>query len=264
MKNQRFRLVFIDAFAGAGISRVRTASQDDDYPLLDEEDADAQELFIQGSPLRALSLSRPFDHYRFVDMDPVRAARLEGLVSDFPGRDIKVRNQEANAAVQEIAEKFGAWDLRGVAFLDPYGAHLHWKTLEALAATGKFDVIINFPLDMAINRLIKRDGKSPERWQQQLDHCFGTSEWREAAYERSANLFGDTESKRPDASTRLLTLYTDRLKAIFGHVSRPSLVRNTRKTGLYYLIWASSNPRGLKIANHILDLGERVTKQTRR
>ena len=259
MKKQSFTLVYIDAFAGAGVSKVRSGATDDPLPtFLDEEDATAQEQFIEGSPLRALSLARPFDHYRFVDMDPLRALRLEGLKSQFPSHEsrIKVINREANEAVQEIASKFTSSNLRGVAFLDPYGAHLHWRTLEALGRTKKFDVIINFPLDMAINRLIKRDGNIPPTWVEQLDSCFGGDHWRDAAYERMEGFFGAEQAKRADCAQRLLTLYCDQLKQTFGHVSRPSLVRNTKGTGLYYLIWASGNHRGLGIANHILRMGE--------
>ena len=260
MKNQPFKLVFVDAFAGAGISRVRgPAAAAEDYPtFLDHTDEADQQQFILGSPMRALGLERPFDHYRFVEMDPNRASFLEDLKAEFPGREIKVRVDEANSVVQDIAQKFTASHWRGVAFLDPYGAHLHWATVAALARTGKFDVIINFPLDMAINRLVKRDGNIPLAWQDQLDLCFGCPDWREASYFEDQDLFGATEMKREDAASRLLALYMKRLKDAFGNVSQPSLIRNTRGSPLYYLIWASSNPRGKKIADHILGMGEKT------
>ncbi len=263
MKKQSFRLVFVDAFAGAGISKVRSSKGEEAPPtLLDDEDVVDQEQFIEGSPLRALGLERPFDHYRFIDMDPVRAARLEALKGEFPTLSprIKVINMEANQAVQAIAAKFTASDLRGVAFLDPYGAHLHWRTLEALGQTKKFDVIINFPVDMAINRLIKRDGDIPSSWSEQLDLCFGGDHWRGEAYEQTAGLFGAQQHKRNDCGDRLLALYRLQLERAFGYVSGASLVRNTRGVGLYYLIWASANARGLPIANHVLAMGEHPAK----
>lgn len=106
---------------------------------------------------------------------------------------------DANEVVQRIASKFEGWNLRGVAFLDPYGAHLHWRTIEVLAATRKFDVIINFPLDMAINRLLRIDAYIPPADRIQLDLCFGTADWFDAAYEVTGGLFGDQTSKRRDA-----------------------------------------------------------------
>jgi len=256
MKNQRFRLVYVDAFAGSGISRLRRAEDHYILPLFDEEDKEDQQQFITGSPVRALQINRPFDHYLFVEMDPQRVEQLSALKLDFKDQKILVMQGDGNEKVQHIANRFAAPDLRGVAFLDPYGAHLHWNTLDALAKTRKFDVIVNFPLAMAINRLVKNDGEIPANWCEQLDACFGCADWREAAFEDTKGLFGEERRKRADASERLLVLYRSRLKDIFGHVSRASLVRNTRGTPLYYLIWAGTNPRGLKPADHILRMGE--------
>lgn len=272
MKKQPFTLFYIDAFAGAGIARVRgtppvTSSDDatwflpDDLTVADEEEVAE---YIAGSPLRALGLSRRFDHYRFVDRDPERAEDLRQLADRFEGANLMVLTRDANEAVQDIASKFTNRLWRGVAFLDPYGPHLHWATLAALAATGKFDVILNFPLDMAINRLIKRDGNIPEAWAVQLDMCFGDHGWRDIAFEKSEDLFGAREDKHKDAADRLLQHYLVRLKGIFTAVSSPSLVRNTRGAPLYYLIWASSNGRGLPIAEHVLKQGEKVKPSNRR
>lgn len=260
MKHQQFKLVYVDAFAGAGVARVRSAADPGAPPgsLLGEEDVVAADEFILGSPRRALGLARPFDHYRFIDRDPRRAALLAGLQAEFSTLDVQVEGAEANASVQRIAAGFGQWNLRGVAFLDPYGAHLHWATLEALAATGKFDVILNFPLEMAINRLVPRDGDVPPNWLAQLDACFGTPDWFAEAYAVESNLLGECVVKRPDAARRLLQFYVRRLEALFGNTAGPSLVSNTRGVSLYHLIWAASNDRGKPIAKHILDLGSRV------
>lgn len=261
MKNQRFELVYVDAFAGAGIAKVRGSAEPADAPppaLLGEEDEAAAEEFILGSPRRALGLDRPFDNYHFIDLDPRRASVLGQLQAEFPNLDIRVESDEANAAVQRIAAGFGRWNLRGVAFLDPYGAHLHWATLEALAGTGKFDVIINLPMEMAINRLLPRDCGIRPSWRAQLDACFGTADWFEEAYAVETNLLGESVVKRPDAAKRLVEFYVRRVDALFGNSAGPSLVRNTRGNPLYHLIWAASNPTGKPIAKHILGLGERV------
>ena len=183
---------------------------------------------------------------------------LTQLAAPYSDCSVKVLAGDANATVQDIASKFTNRLWRGVAFLDPYNHHLHWKTLEALAATKKFDVILNFPLAMAINRLIKRDGDIPESTALELDLCFGCPEWREVAFGTTDDFFGEQSFKHKDAAERLLGLYHGRLQGIFESVSAPSLVRNTRGGPLYFLIWASSNARGLPIAEHILGLGEKV------
>jgi three-Cys-motif partner protein len=143
--------------------------------------------------------------------------------------------------------------------LDPYGAHLEWATLEALAETGTMEVVINFPLAMAINRLVTRSGNVPEKWADQLTACFGTNEWRNIAYSRDIDLFGNEITKKTgDVAKRLLDLYVARLKAIFPFVAKPRLIRNTRKSPLYYLIWAGPNRLGLTGAEYILRQGENV------
>lgn len=260
MKNQPFHLTYIDAFAGVGVSKVRRSEPEEAglYALIEEDDRDAADEFILGSPHRALGLERPFDHYHFVERDPRRVKLLGDLRGQYPRASINAVEDDANAAVQRIARSFTRWDQRGVAFLDPYGAHLHWKTLDALAATGKFDVIINFPLDMAINRFLKRDTQVEPYAKDQLDACFGVPDWYDESYLQEDGLFGKQVIKRPDARERLLKLYLARLKTTFGHVAGPSLVRNTVGGPLYHLLWASSNARGQGIAKHILDLGEAV------
>ena len=268
MSKQPFRTVFIDAFAGAGSYEIRGAHEpaDDNYEsLLDEDDLLIRKEFIEGSPRRALGLKRKFHSYRFVDLDPHRVGHLEALVAEYGVANARVVLGDANAEVQKIAAQFGSWDLRGFAFLDPYGAHLHWDTLRKLAETKKFDVIINCPIHMAIDRLVKRDGDISDRNAKQLDNFFGTREWYEVSYGTSEDLFGPgSQFKRADAASRQLNLYVQRLRGIFSHVSRPSLVRNSRGHPLYYLIWAGEHGRGAPIAEHILGLGSKVTVPRRK
>jgi len=268
MQKQQFKLIYIDAFAGAGWSRVRTAPAEAlglDLPI-DDDQAEAEEEFIAGSPVRALATGRGFDHYFFFDADPRRAALLEQLKRDHPQKDIRIKTGDANAGVQKLAAHFHKRPMaRGVAFLDPYGPHLHWATVQALAETRKVDVIINFPLAMAINRLIRRDNRIPETWTRLLDDCFGTHEWHDLAYRADQDLFGGANIRKDDATAaRLLELYHGRLRRAFGHVVTPSLIENTRGTPLYYLLWASSNGRGAPIAEHIMNLGSRVQIAGRR
>ncbi|WP_027443884.1 three-Cys-motif partner protein TcmP [Erythrobacter cryptus] len=265
MQNQRFNLIYIDAFAGAGWSRVRTAPAEAlglDLPI-DDDQAEAEEEFIAGSPVRALATGRGFDHYFFFDADPRRAALLEQLKRDHPQKDIRIKTGDANAGVQKLAAHFHKRPMaRGVAFLDPYGPHLHWATVQALAETRKVDVIINFPLAMAINRLITRDGQIRENWVQMLDACFGTHDWHSLAYEAKDDLFGsNTVRKSEAAAERLLALYHGRLAHAFGHTVKPSLVTNTKGNPLYYLLWASANMRGVAIASHIMAMGNSVNLQ---
>ncbi|HSF95589.1 MAG TPA: three-Cys-motif partner protein TcmP [Thermohalobaculum sp.] len=268
MQNQKFKLIYIDAFAGAGWSRVRSGSQDDawlDLPFDDEQVA-AEGEFIEGSPVRALTTGRGFDQYYFFDADPSRAELLHGLMSNYPDKEVHVEVGDANNGVQKLARRFHvSRNARGVAFLDPYGPNLHWETVQALADTGKVDVIINFPLAMAINRLITKNAEISEKCVQLLDECFGTHEWYDLAYEEPNGLFGPEPTRKSEATAeRLLALYHGRLKDAFGHVVSPSLVTNTRGAPLYYLMWAASHSRGAPIADHIMTLGRRIKPPKRK
>ena len=121
------------------------------------------------------------------------------------------------------------------------------------------EVVVNFPLAMAINRLIPIGGSIPENWRVQLTKCFGTDRWKEVAYESTPSLFGDDiNTKASDASIRLLRLYMERLRGLFPYVSSPRLICNTRNNPLYYLIWAGPNKLGLKGAEAILGQGKKI------
>lgn len=268
LKNKSFHLVYIDAFAGAGKSMIRNAwegADDQDLQLLDDKFLEAEAQFIEGSPRRALKLENSFSQLFFFDADPGRASLLRGLQSEFPGCRIDVRNGDANALIQDLVPQVAGRSTKGVAFLDPYGPHLHWRTLEALAATGSFEAIINFPLGMAINRLITRSGDIPRNWRSWLDNCFGGNEWEALAYSSEPNLFGETDRQKVnDAAKRLLDHYVGQLKDLFGHVASPMVVSNTRGVPIYYMLWAGPHPLGLKIAEHILSKGDRVGIPTKR
>lgn len=262
LKKQSFELVFIDAFAGAGKSRVRDSWEgidDEDLLLFDDEFVQAEAQYVEGSPKRALELENGFNKHYFFDTDPARAELLEALKGEYPSKDIRVKVGDANPLIQKLARELNHGGTRGVAFLDPYGPHLEWETVKALAETAKFEVIINFPLGMAINRMVTRSGNIPDNWRRDLDKCFGTNEWEKLVYDDQPNLFGDIDRhKVDDAASRLLGLYIDRLKGLFRHVAAPSVVRNTRGVAIYYMIWAGPHGLGYKIADHILKQGERV------
>ncbi len=263
LSKQRFKLVYIDAFAGAGKSRIRGAwenADESDLLLLDEKFRKEESEFVEGSPRRALSLARPFSEYFFFDADNVRAQLLKELQDEYPDRQINIGIGDGNSLVQALLPSIDGPNTRGVAFLDPYGPHLRWSTVQALGTTKRFEVIINFPLGMAINRLITRSGDIPNNWRADLNACFGGDEWEKLVYSENRDLFGDTDRQKVDnAAERLLEYYATRLKDVFGHVATPSVVRNTRGSPIYYILWAGPHPLGRKIADYILRLGDRVS-----
>jgi three-Cys-motif partner protein len=272
LKNQRHWLqgtIFIDAFAGPGLSRVRTKAKQVAAPdllavgaVLDEQEIE----YLKGSPRQALEIANPFDSYIFIDRNPDNAAELRALAKVYAGqRAIEVQEHDANSALRSILARNIDWrHHRAVVFLDPFGMQVPWGTIDSLARTGAIEVIINFPLGMAIQRLLTRSGEIPEGWRISLDSFSGSSEWRDLAYEEREDLFGVKRSKVADSGLRLLEWYRGRLKKSFGHVSTARLIKNTRGNPLYYLIWAGPNKKGLEGADYILSKGERVAVRVRR
>jgi three-Cys-motif partner protein len=260
--------IFVDAFAGPGLSRVRTKEKASEPPGLfgpDPESDKAETEFLKGSPRVALDITNPFTSYVFVERDPQRIAELNKLKADYGStRNIVVREGDANAALQAWLSSGIDWrHHRAVVFLDPFGMQVPWSTIGVLARTKAIEVIINFPLGMAIQRLLIKSGNIPPGWQMSLDTFFGAPDWRSLVYEEDTDLFGPKTRKVSGAGVKLLEWYLGRLKAIFGHVSTARLIKNTRGNPLYYLIWAGPNGTGLKGAEHILSKGEKLHPQAK-
>jgi len=64
-----------------------------------------------------------------------------------------------------------------------------WSTIEQLAATKQVEVFINFPVGMAIQRLLPRSAQFTERQRSKLDDYFGDAGWYDQVYVSEAGLF---------------------------------------------------------------------------
>ena len=258
-------LTFVDAFAGSGQARLRRPAPSGMESLLaaiDPEPIDqAAEEYIRGSPRVALDIPNRFSRYVFIERDAGRAAELEQLCADYSQAcQIEVRRGSAQDEIEALLQgNLGRTGHLAVVFLDPFGMQISWETIERLAATKRVEVIINFALGMAIQRLLTRSTELRPGWRETLDRFFGSPDWYHRVYEEQTDLLGATTQKRPDAGKRLLEWYRARLKDTFGYVSPAKLIKNTRGGHLYYLIWAGPHRLGLKGADHVLSKGESVS-----
>lgn len=262
---------YFDAFAGPGAHEVRSdssSSKQAKQALIDVASFGQEQLehrqFLAGSPRVALETEHPFSGYVFIDKNSERIRTLEELKEEYgTSRKIRIRKEDCNRYLLEnvVSNPKIDWKRnRAVVFLDPFGMQVEWATLESLAATKAIEIFLNFPVGMAIQRLLLRNpGKFTDSQRSKLDDYFGTSDWFQTLYKKQPNLFGEDEEKKLDRSGKaLLNWYRDRLRGIFGHVSKAALFRNTRGAHLYYLLLASPNRTGAKIASNILDAGEAV------
>lgn len=244
MKNQKFKLVYIDAFAGSGELSFKNNSATH-----------------AGSARRALE-TEGFNKYIFIEPNQQRYKQLHKLCDSYRDlRDTEAKKGDGNAMLREILAQYSSRDWRGVVFLDPYGLELQWSTLEHISQSGHFDVWYLFPLSgfyrNATNRWVNMD-KSKE---DALDRLLGTTEWRNAIYEapRQSDLFAYTDLERNADPSALEAYFTDRLKTLFGTVLPPlRLYHHKTNAPMYSLYFMMSNTSekavgaASRIAGHIL------------
>lgn len=171
LKNQRFRLTYVDAFAGAGSYQFSS----DDY----EEFGELRE----GSTRIALDIQdKPFDRFVFIEKRRNAIRSLSALQSERHERRIKVVRGDANVHIPQFCNEMEDND-RAVVFLDPYATEVAWSTVQAIAASKKIDCWILFPL-MALSRMMPKDGMPDEQVAAKIDRVFGArNPWTEMYHE---------------------------------------------------------------------------------
>lgn len=260
MSKQPYTSVYIDAFAGTGYRNLPSDENPNELLLPELADQEPQ-AFLDGSARIALNIHPPFSKYVFIEKSENRAAELKKLAEEYKfNRDVIVRNEDANNYLQNICANYTWTKFRAVVFLDPFGMQVSWNTIEAISKTKAIDLWILFPLGVAINRLLKKDGNISETWKSKLDHIFGTKDWYDKFYQVKTveNLFGEESCIEKVGNFEIISQYfVDRLKAIFpGVADNPLPLCNSRNNPLYLLCFASANPTGsktaIKIAQDIL------------
>jgi three-Cys-motif partner protein len=264
-----FRTWYVDAFAGTGSFKTpqpkTTGSTlagffSEAYEGDQEAQTETRE-YHDGSAKIALSLASPFDNYLFIEDSKSRAATLQSSIeAEFPTLfpNCHFRIGDANHEIQKWCKERNWSKDRAVVFLDPFGMQVEWTTIEALAATKGVDLWYLFP---GIARLLRHDGDIDERWKARLDLLLGTEEWRTRFFpiRKKWNLFGETEETERDATEDAIAEFIrERLATCFGgKVAKTLILRNSRRSPLYFLCFAAANERGsaaaLRIANSILD-----------
>ncbi len=263
LKNQPFRLMYIDAFAGTGyrieVEQGKPQSQLL-FPWLADEDTRG---FIDGSARIALQVEPAFDEYIFIEKSAVRCCELRKLKGEYPGLSdrVSVVRQDCNVYLRKLCKKCDWRNHRAVLFLDPFGMQVAWDTVKAIAHTKAIDVWILWPLGVAVNRLLKRNGDIRASWRARLDSSVGTSDWYEAFYQKRVvpDLFqGHVERTEKVADFDSLSrYYNERLGTIFeGVADNPRRLHNSRGNPIYLLCFAAGNAKGapiaVRIAQHIL------------
>ena len=207
--------VYIDAFAGPGKNILERTGET-----------------IDGSPLIALSAKghdgRGFDRLFFIDNDRQAIRELTAEVASYGATNrAEVIQGDVNDELPRLMRKIHPRSPTFV-FLDTEGIEPRWDTIQSLK-DGRTELLINFPLGMAINR-------NPES--AKVTAYFGTEEWRQY-----------WDGGRLSRTSGLIRFYLDRL-AELGWDQQPEgsrLVKGDGNKHLYYLLFASKVKPGRDI-----------------
>ncbi len=255
MKRQNFHFAYIDAFAG---TRYRTYRQDaDSNELMFPEIAEREvQEFLDGSARIALQVQPRFQKYILIEKDENRFTELQNLKAEFSSDDIELIQSDANEYLMDLCGK--NWirhQRRAVLFLDPYGMEVEWDTIAAIANTQAIDLWILFPLGIAVNRLLKRDGDVDPTVRHKLNRFFGITDWYGTFYETvpRPTLFGEEMVIQKTSDFQSIAQYfVERLQTVFtGVANNPLPLYNSKSNPLYLLCFAAGNPRGAPIAVNI-------------
>ena len=254
LQNQKFKKIYIDAFAGTGEIETSDGGQ-----------------FLVGSAKRALESEKKFDHYYFIEADSQKAGELQNMInSEFPQmrRIVTICCGDANDKLAEIISNVDWRYNRGLLFLDPYATQVNWATLENVAQTKSIDVWYLFPFS-ALERMLPKNGKY-DKWEDCIDRLLGDAGWRKEFYKKDPqmtlfDLFpepGQSDGERmvKDANPDHIKEYIlSRLGTIFPCGSKHARIfRNSRNSPMFLFCFAiaSESPKAqglaLRMADYIL------------
>jgi three-Cys-motif partner protein len=203
-------LHYIDLFAGAGMENVKGSGLDWGSPLI------AAQHPVRFSRMHLCEIGRK--KHRALD------ARLQKYAQP---QSPQLLHGDANVEVENVVAQIPS-DSLSLAFLDPYGLHLHFQTLRVLARR-RVDLVILFPdhMDALRNWEALREGELDPR----LDQVLGTDKWRRAA-----------ETTAPDHLAQLLSeIYQEQIGNLgYTHFDYERITR-PRGGWLYRLIFCAKH-----------------------
>lgn len=244
LKNQPFRLMYVDAFAGTG-----------EVPLEDGR------IIIEGSASIAIRVAdKSFDKLILVEKDADQCASLGELRDEHDLRNIEVVCDDANNYLRKLCTSWSSaysnW--RGVLFLDPFATQVEWATVESVAGTEALDTWILVPVS-GISRILPRN-KQPdeisEAWKSALAKIFGDESWRDL-YRPSEqpNLFGSESHTRDPGVDGIIRIYKSKLQEIVGNrlLDKSHRFKNSKNARMFEFIFFAGHPKGRTIAHRIAE-----------
>ncbi|HEV2350528.1 MAG TPA: three-Cys-motif partner protein TcmP [Terriglobia bacterium] len=213
----RGKLYYLDLFAGPGKCRIRDTGEE-----------------IDGSPLIALKFN--FAKYFFIEADEECYQALTARVrvsAPEKANDVEIVRGDCNEKIPNM--KLPEWSL-GLAFIDPTGVSpIAFDTIRSLAKGRKIDLIINFPEAMGIRMNLHQYTETEKN---ALNRFMGSARWQES--QRAEPTSFDAMCKQ------IADEYLENLKGL-GYLAVDNElipVKTDKNALLYYLLFASKDPRG--------------------
>lgn len=203
---RKWELTYIDLFAGPGRCLIESTGVEKD-----------------GSPL--LSLDYGFSKYVFVEANPVDLDALKTRCKNSPKHpNIDFILGDCNRIVEKITPSG-----LSLAFIDPTGIDVSFETVRKLTHGRRVDILMNIQLGMDIKRNFERYKKQGDGSDLGV-FLGGNVPWSDIKTARDA-----------------IDLYRQRIKGLgYGAVEfKDVTVRNSQSVPMYFLFFASKDPRGL-------------------
>lgn len=263
LKNQPFKLIYIDPFAGSGECEVKTSRQLKDKNTIDafenteHQPAISNTTTIDGSAKIALEIDRLFDEYYFIENDSSRYKQLEELKQQHTDKEIHLYKGDANHKLIEILENINWNNSRAIIFVDPYGMETEWETLTKIANTKAVDLWYLFPLSGVYRQAANDYEKVDKDKAAAIDRMLGTNKWRTTFYEnKQDDMFSDDPLRQRIACVEDIVRFArERLNTIFASVPEPRILPD-KGSAQFALFFAAANPKAatlaLRGADHIL------------
>ena len=224
LKNQRVKKIYVDGFAGSGITKLKTKEEFTagiHVNLLGEESSfDEAPTMIDGSAM--LSLKYDFDEYYFLELNKERIQTLKNNIKErYPDKYDKVHfiSGDSNSTLLDVVRKINVYS-RCLMFLDPYALELRWETLEAISKCGVIDLWYLFPLSLI--RLMEKNKDIPKANQDKVTSILGTNTWMDELYKKldeQIDMFGGVQQSYCRVSyDSVLKYIMNRFKTIFPYV----------------------------------------------
>jgi three-Cys-motif partner protein len=210
------KLAFVDLFSGPGRSIVRGSQEE-----------------VDGSPV--LALNYEFARYIFVDIPEVLSCLKKRLAGHPKFSQIVFIEGDCNEVIEGVRFASPA-DHLTLAFIDPTGLQIRFRTIQRLVQNRSVDLLMTLQFGMGIrlnlNQYIKAEGAK-------LTAFLGNAEWRKDASE------GGSASQ---VLRRIKNRYLHHLREL-GYLpvrDREIDIRNDQNVLLYFIAFASRHPLGAK------------------